>query len=260
MKIEGALIDLSGTLIIDDAVIPGAVEALQRLYDHHIKVKFITNTTKESIRELHNRLVSLSLPIEKEDVFSSLTAARALVEKRGLRPLLFLDDRAKEDFEGISTENPDSVLIGLAPSCFTYELMNKAFCMVIDGAPLIAIHKARYYAGKESLFIGPGAFVAALEYATEEEAEVVGKPSKQFFMQVLESMGIKAGNTIMIGDDVRDDVEGAMKAGMKGLLVKTGKYMDGDEGKIQPKPTHVSPSIVEAVDYILENRRLFSAV
>ena len=33
----------------------------------------------------------------------------------------------------------------------------------------------------------------------------------------------------MIGDDVRDDVLGAIKIGLMGCLVKTGKYSENDE-------------------------------
>lgn len=56
--------------------------------------------------------------------------------------------------------------------------------MVLDGAPLIAIHKARYYKRRDGLALGPGPFVAALEYATDRNAIVVGKPEKSFFAEV----------------------------------------------------------------------------
>lgn len=36
----------------------------------------------------------------------------------------------------------------------------------------------------------------------------------------------------MIGDDVRQDVGGAMALGMRGVLVQTGKYRSGDEHSI----------------------------
>lgn len=56
--------------------------------------------------------------------------------------------------------------------------------MILDGAPLIAIHKARYYKRKDGLALGPGPFVTGLEYATDCQATVVGKPEKTFFTQV----------------------------------------------------------------------------
>lgn len=52
--------------------------------------------------------------------------------------------------------------------------------------------------------------------------------------------------------DVTDDIQGAMNAGLMGYLVKTGKYRSGDEHKITPPPTAVFNSFVEAVDKILE--------
>jgi hypothetical protein len=39
---------------------------------------------------------------------------------------LFLEDAALEDFKGIPTEEPnDAVVIGLSPTNFRYEMVNK---------------------------------------------------------------------------------------------------------------------------------------
>ena len=59
--------------------------------------------------------------------------------------------------------------------------------MILDGAPLIAIHKARYHKRKDGLALGPGPFVTGLEYATDCKATVVGKPENTFFTQVRNS-------------------------------------------------------------------------
>ena len=44
--IRGVLVDLSGTLHIDDLVIPGTIAALEKLRSLDLPVKFLTNTTK----------------------------------------------------------------------------------------------------------------------------------------------------------------------------------------------------------------------
>jgi ribonucleotide monophosphatase NagD (HAD superfamily) len=56
--------------------------------------------------------------------------------------------------------------------------------------------------------------------------------------------------------DAIDDVEGAQNCGMLGILVKTGKYRDGDEEKINKKPALVADNFSQAVDFILENYAL----
>lgn len=252
-SLKAVLVDLSGTIHIDDTEVPGSVQALERLCKTDLKVKFVTNTTKESKRVLLERLHKIGFNIKKEQVFTSLTAARNLIDRRRLSPLLLVDDKALEEFQGVSQGHLDSVVIGLAPAKSSYDHMNQAFRLLVDGAPLIAIHKARYYKRKDGLALGPGPFVEGLEYATGTKAEVVGKPEKGFFTSAIEDLHIGPDECVMIGDDARDDIGGAQNAGMLGILVKTGKYRDGDEKKINPEPHFVATDFSAAVDYILQN-------
>ncbi|XP_078812329.1 haloacid dehalogenase-like hydrolase domain-containing protein 2 isoform X5 [Oryzias latipes] len=234
--LKAVLIDLSGTLHIDDTAVPGAQEALKKLRNASVTVKFVTNTTKESKRNLLERLHRLNFDVQENEIFTSLSAARSLIEQKNHRPLLLVEDSALEDFNGIDTSEPNAVVIGLAPEHFNYQTLNKAFRMILDGAPLIAIHKARYYKRKDGLALGPGPFVTGLEYATDRKASVVGKPEKTFFMQ-----------------DARDDIGGAQNAGMLGILVRSGKYREGDENKISPPPHLTCDSFPDAVEHILQN-------
>ncbi|XP_067005109.2 haloacid dehalogenase-like hydrolase domain-containing protein 2 [Anabrus simplex] len=253
LPIKAVLIDLSGTLHIDDTAIPGAVDALKRLRKTNIPVKFVTNTTKESRRFLHERLVGLGFEIKPDEIWSSLWAARDLVASRELQPYLMLEDAAMEDFADLGKQEGEheynSVVIGLAPSMFDYDHLNKAFRLLLRGASLIAIHEARYYKRSDGLALGPGPFVKALEYAADCKSEVVGKPSPNFFKSALGDVDPKYA--IMIGDDVRDDIGGAQKLGMQGILVQTGKYRPGDEDKISPPPCKVCPSFTHAVNMLL---------
>ncbi|XP_030746540.1 haloacid dehalogenase-like hydrolase domain-containing protein 2 [Sitophilus oryzae] len=250
--IRMVLIDLSGTLHIDNQAIAGAAEALKKLVDHNLTIKFVTNTTKESKRILHNRLTSLGFLVNKDDILSSLGACRNLLVERKLKPMLMIAPEALEDFNGLAcppNEMPNAVVIGLAPTEFNYNKLNEAFRHLQNGAQLIAIHAGKYYKTSDGLSLGPGCFVKGLEYSAQCTATLVGKPNKLFFQAALGN--IPAEQAVMIGDDVTDDVKGAMDAGLQGFLVKTGKYKAGDENRINPSPSAVFPSFVEAVDYIL---------
>lgn len=72
------------------------------------KIKFVTNTTKESKASLHDLLNRLGFDIARNEIYTSLIAARDLVEKQNLRPLLFLEPSALEDFEGKLKKNKKS--------------------------------------------------------------------------------------------------------------------------------------------------------
>jgi ribonucleotide monophosphatase NagD (HAD superfamily) len=100
-----------------------------RLRESGLKVKFVTNTTKESSRALHRRLTSLGFDVTRDEIFSSLAAARLLVKERGVRPMLLVDKAAEEEFEGLPhSDGPkNAVLVGLAPKLMEYSVLNEAF-------------------------------------------------------------------------------------------------------------------------------------
>uniref|UniRef100_A0A287D6P7 Haloacid dehalogenase-like hydrolase domain-containing protein 2 n=1 Tax=Ictidomys tridecemlineatus TaxID=43179 RepID=A0A287D6P7_ICTTR len=125
--LKAVLVDLNGTLHIEDAAVPGAQEALKRLRSSSVIVRFVTNTTKESKQDLLERLKKLEFDISEDEIFTSLTAARSLVEQKQVRPMLLVDDRALPDFKGIQTNDPNAVVIGLAPEHFHYQTLNQAF-------------------------------------------------------------------------------------------------------------------------------------
>ena len=66
----------------------------------------------------------------------------------------------------------------------------------------------------------------------------------------------KACNCVMIGDDYNDDVIGSMNAGMKAVLVKTGKYQKGDENKVDcPGSFVTAENVLSAVSMIIGSQK-----
>lgn len=78
-------------------LLPFVIDSLRK---SDVRVKFVTNTTKESLRSVHDRLTKLGFDVGRDEIFTSLTAARNFVERKSLRPLLLLEESAKEDFNG----------------------------------------------------------------------------------------------------------------------------------------------------------------
>ncbi|KAJ3268352.1 hypothetical protein HDV01_003091 [Terramyces sp. JEL0728] len=247
MRIPKAiLLDLNGTLHIEDNPTRNAVQALQKLYQYY-PARFVTNTTKESSSTLYKRLISIGFQINKSEIFTSLVATKKLLQSKNLRPLLFLEPDALEEFIGVDTSSPNAVVIGLSPSNFNYEKLNQAYSIIADGGEFISIHKAKYYKTSKKMELGPGCFVAGLEYSTGKQSTVVGKPSKGFYQLVVDELGIQFKDVLMIGDSVTDDCVGAIELGMQAILVKTGKYKIGDELQCE----NVFEDFASAVDYLV---------
>ena len=117
---------------------------------------------------------------------------------------------------------------------FRYATLNQAFRLVHGGAPLFALGRNRYFQEADGLSLDAGPFVAALEYASGQTAELIGKPAPAIFRAALASTGCAPADAVMMGDDVDSDVNGAITAGLRGILVKTGKYRPGDESRLKP--------------------------
>jgi len=249
-NVKGVMLDLSVTCHVELSCIPGAPEAVEKLLASDIKVRFVTNTTKKCKDVLLSELQKAGFQgLTPDLLFTSASATRAVVERAGLRPYLLVEPALEPDFEGVNTADPNAVVVGLAPSRFNYPHMNQAFRLAMGGAKVVAIHKGKYWRDAGGgLSLGPGPFV---EYAAGVEAQVVGKPTPSFFQSALDDMGIQADECVMIGDDLRDDVGGAMQCGIAGILVRTGKFLAKDESNTEIMPTAVHDSVVTAIEDIL---------
>ncbi|XP_053440131.1 phospholysine phosphohistidine inorganic pyrophosphate phosphatase isoform X2 [Nycticebus coucang] len=245
--LRGVLLDISGVLCDfgpgGGTPIAGSVEAVARLKRSHLKVRFCTNESQKSRGELVRLLQQLGFDISEDEVTSPAPATCQVLKERGLRPHLLIHEGVRSEFDEIDTSNPNCVVIADAGEGFSYQNMNKAFqvLMELENPVLISLGKGRYYKETSGLMLDVGAYMKALEYACGVEAEVVGKPSPEFFNAALRAIGVEAHQAIMIGDDIVGDVGGAQRCGMRALQVRTGKFRQEPD----PRPL-VCPS--EAMD------------
>ena len=237
VRVEGVLIDLDGTLYTNDGPVRGAREALGRLDGAGISYRFVANATHVPRRALASHLETLGLPTGEGRIFTPATAVSEKLKAEGLTCFPLVEESLLEDLEGVPVtgDSPGCVLVGNLGEGFTHGLLDAAFRHLMDGAELIALSKNRYWqrsGGELSLDAGP--FVAALEYASGKRAVGVGKPERAFFELALRDLGLPPGAVAMVGDDPEGDVGGAQAAGLRAILVETGRYRPGSETPTKP--------------------------
>jgi HAD superfamily hydrolase (TIGR01458 family) len=245
---EALLLDLSGVIYVQDEAVPGAAEALTRLRESGIPVRLVTNTTMRPRRSILERLERLGIEADPSELLTPATLAARRCEESGYESVeLVVLDELREDLEGIEQvgESVDAVILGDLGDRWDYEVLNRAFRRLMDGAELIALQKNRYWETAEGLSLDAGPFVTALEYAIGREAEVVGKPAPSFFELALGDLGVTADRAAMVGDDVEADVGGALEAGIAGILVRTGKYREEEVKASGIEPTATVDSIAD---------------
>jgi HAD superfamily hydrolase (TIGR01458 family) len=253
-RIEAVLIDLDGVLYVDDEVIGGAREAIGRLRDLGLGLRFVTNTTARSRESTLEKLARLGFAVAEDELVTPAALAVKLCRERGYRRVaLIMNQEVKRDFAGLEEDDEaQAVIIGDLGAAFAYDVLNHAFRQVMNGAELIALQKNRYWMRADGLSLDVGPFVAAIEFATGRHAYVVGKPARGFFDGVLAELGVSADVAAMIGDDVESDIGGALQAGLAAILVRTGKYREEQLRESGVQPTAVVNSITD-VPRLLEH-------
>ena len=252
--VRGVLLDIDGVLHISMQPIAGAAEAVKWLERHGYPICFVTNTTTMARGTLAERLRAIGLPIDEEHLITAPVATANYIRQHyaGKRCWVLTKGDTEADFAGIQLVQSDAdvVVIGGAEELLTYEAMNAAFRMLMDGAELVAMHTNLYWRTSEGLRLDSGPFVRALEVASGKKAAVLGKPDRAFFEQALLSIGVAAHEAIMVGDDIENDIAGAQGAGLRGVLVCTGKHRADSPLLERVHPDALLPSIVDLPGWI----------
>ena len=247
---RGFLIDLDGVLYVGDTPVPGAGDAIRFLEDSGYSYRFVSNTTRRCRHSVAARLSRMGFFVPEDLIFTPPVAAVAYMRKTGhSRFRLLVTGDVRQDFPPGESLDPaekvDYVVLGDAGDEITYANLNGTFRDLMNGAELIALEKDRYWMAPDGLSLSAGPFVSALEFATGKTAVLMGKPSEAFFDLALRDMGIRPDEAVMIGDDIHTDVGGAKNAGMRGVLVKSGKYREDPTAESSVRPDLIINSIAD---------------
>ncbi len=246
--LDALLVDLDGVLYVEDEPVEGAKEAVGRLRETGLALRFVTNTTARSHAQTLDKLRRLGFEVEDDELVTPAALARKHCLDAGHTTVaLVMNEDVKADFAGLeeSEDGPDAVIMGDLGERFGFDILNRAFREVMDGAELIALQKNRFWLTDDGLSLDAGPFVAAVEYGAGTDALVVGKPSEAFFRLVLDGVGAARERAAIVGDDVETDVGGGMNAGLEGILVRTGKYREDFVRESGIEPTATVDSIAD---------------
>ncbi|MFC9685943.1 HAD-IIA family hydrolase [Streptomyces sp. NPDC056948] len=253
-SVRAVLIDIDGVLTVSWRPLPGAVEALREIREAGLAVLLVTNTTSRTRASIAGTLADAGFPVSAEEILTAPAATAAYLAEHcpGARCALLNSGDIEEDLDDVTLVDaadtgtvPDVVLVGGAGPEFGWAALDRAFGQLQRGARLVAMHRNLYWRTDEGLRLDSGAFLAGLEQAARVEAEITGKPARAFFEAALARVGAGAGEAVMVGDDVESDVLAAQRAGVTGILVRTGKFQPEALRAADGTPDHVIDSFAD---------------
>jgi HAD superfamily hydrolase (TIGR01458 family) len=251
-EVRAVLMDIDGVLSVSWRPLPGAVDVLRSLRDDGYGIALLTNTSSRTREWIAGTLAEAGFPVTAGDIFTvaALTSRYLAQNHPGASCMLLNDGDIGADLTGVTLVDgddaaPDVVILGGAGPPFSYQALNRAFGHLRRGATLIAMNQNMYWRTDEGLQLDTGAFLAGLERAAGVQAKVTGKPAAEFFAAALAALGASAEQAVMVGDDLEGDVLAGQRAGLTGVLVRTGKFTPEVLQDARAQPDLVIDSIAD---------------
>lgn len=255
-NIKGCLIDLDGTVYFKGAVIPGVREAIERLREMKLRIRFLTNIDSQTNETISANLRGMGLDIDPSEIFSAVGAAHEFIRQKGNVSCCCLVSRELQpSFMPYVhwRQSVEYVVVGDLRDSLSYDDINTAFRFLMMGARLVALQKGKYFVREDGAYIDTGGFIALLEYCSGQEAILVGKPSETFFRLGMDQIGCRPDEVLVIGDDVTTDIRGATAVGATAVLVRTGKFSGEALRTSDVQPDIVIESIADLPNLLNED-------
>jgi len=251
---RGWLFDLDGTIYLGESLIPGADATIAALRADGRRVAFLSNKPLQTRDDYARKLTRLGIPAIPEDVVTaSLVLARHLATLDPGAPVFvigeppFIAELAAHGFEVRPDHRVRGVVIAFDRT-FDYAKLNTALQAVRGGARLIATNPDRTCPTPEGEIPDCAGMIAAVEAVTGQTVEVVvGKPSSIILDVALRTLGVTAGECVIVGDRLETDIVMGRRGGLTTVLVLSGITRPDDPCIAEIHPDAVLPSIRELI-------------
>lgn len=283
--VRALVLDADGVLMYASNPLPGSVEALAMLESAGVPYRVVTNFSsahRETLAAAFSR--RSGLPVTPGRIITAASAAAAYTALHHPdEPLLVLaSDDARREWAGqhaltpVEADAPGvrvaAVVIGDAGEDLSFRNLDIAFRQLRGGAAFVAMHRNPWWITPRGVTLDAGAVVVGLEFALGRRAIVAGKPSPVVFREAVRELAadvraaggsrLRGAEVAMVGDDLESDIAGSRRAGLRGILVLTGKTdlaaVDAAEatGRLNgpARPDGIAVDLSEVVQALIKSR------
>jgi HAD superfamily hydrolase (TIGR01450 family) len=225
---RGFLLDMDGTIYVDEKLVPGASELIRHLDATGRRYLFVTNNSSARAADYQARLGRLGIEVPRAQVMTSgdATIGHLLACTPHRSAYVVGTPALVEEFAaaGIDTEaeDPDCVVVGFDKT-LTFAKLERACALLFAGKPYYATHPDRTCITARGLIPDIAAIIAACEAVTRRVPEIIGKPEAPIVAAALRLLGTTAGETAMVGDQLDTDMTMARRSGLCAALVMSGE-------------------------------------
>lgn len=228
-----AIMDMDGVLYRANYPQPGLREFFDFLERAEIKYLLVTNNSTLSAEDYSVKLRKMGVEVPASAIVTSGQVTASYIRKVapegcgiyvvGMQPLrdaLFNDPQDNGRYYP-DDKNPRYVVQG-GDFNLVYDSLKRACLLIRAGATFIATNSDPVFPTEEGLIPGAGSIGMLLQVSTGQAPTVMGKPEPAMYEIALEQLGGPKEQTVMIGDNLVTDIEGANRLGIPTILTLSG--------------------------------------
>lgn len=260
-NITAVISDMDGVLWRGNQPLPG----LSALFDyfHDMQTPFIlaTNNSRKTPDDYIHKLSKLGVNgVEAHNIVTSGTATASYLQAtypEGTKLYVVGGDGLKQILIHagfVLVEDDAEVVVCGIDFDLTYTKMRTATLNIRAGAPFVGTNPDTSFPSPAGLVPGAGSILALIEAASDVSPTIIGKPERGMFESALRTLGTKPEETLMIGDRIGTDIQGAQEVGIKTALVLTGVETEESVKANDIQPDMVFAGLPELVDALREAR------
>jgi len=247
---KGFIFDLDGTVYRGDHLIPRADVVIRLLKEKGRKVVFLSNKPIQTREDYAEKLTRLGIPSQPDEVINSTLVMTNYLKKNAPQAKLFvigetpfIEELKRAGFTITDEPRKIEYVVVALDRLFDYRKLNIAYQAIKMGAHFVATDPDRTCPVEGGEIPDSAGMIAAIEAVTGRRVEiVVGKPSTIMIQTVLNVLGLRPEDCIIIGDQLETDIKMGKEAGMATGIVLTG--VTDEKTLMQYKHTSEQPDFV----------------
>ena len=272
-NIRGLIIDMDGVLWHGSEAIPGLIVFFNTLKDLDISYILATNNASLTPAQYVTKLAKMGVSITEDKILTSGLATALFLSQEvnpkntsvfvigvdgATQPLLDLGFTLTGLYEVKDAQNPDKgadIVVCGKDETLSWHKLATATLNIRTGARFIGTNGDTTLPTEHGVTHGNGAILAGLEVATGVKPTIIGKPEPIMYQQALTLLGTTPEATVAIGDRLETDILGAVRTGIRSIMVLTGISSEEDLEASDYQPTWVMQDIIAITEALKQQHQ-----
>ena len=245
------LLDMDGTIYLDDTLFDGTLDFLAKVKENGGRYLFVTNNSSKSVDAYVSKLNRIGIEATKDDFLTSTDATILYIKDKfpGRRFYAFGTQSFVEQLRAsgidVVTDRTDDIfgIVMGNDSELTFKKLEDACILLKENIEYIATNPDWVCPTSFGYVPDCGSVAEMLFRATGKRPVFIGKPRPEMLTLAMDKLGYSRDESVMVGDRVYTDIAAGYNAGIDTVFVLSGEGTISDAETSDTPPTYIMNSV-----------------